>query len=111
MFNVCPGCGEYNDAKNILASPERAVCPNCQHEHRFLSLPLFVVTGASGAGKTTAALELVNITQDKVVLDQDILWNDAFNSPKDDFRQFRNIWLRMVKNIHQAGKSAVLFGS
>ncbi|PWT94566.1 MAG: hypothetical protein C5B53_12845 [Candidatus Melainabacteria bacterium] len=39
------------------------------------------------------------------------MWNDAFNSPEDDFRQFRNTWLRIAKNIHQAGKSVVLFGS
>lgn len=111
MFNVCPGCGEYNNAKAVIASPERAVCPECKHEHTFFSLPLFVVTGASGTGKTTAALELLNTTQDVVILDQDILWSDAFNTPEDDFRNFRNTWLRLVKNIHQAGKSVVLFGS
>lgn len=112
MFNVCPGCGEYTDAKEIISSlPARAVCPVCKYEHRFLSLPLFVVTGASGSGKTTAALELVEMSQDYVILDQDILWNDAFNAPENDHRVFRNTWLRMVKNIHQAGKSVVLFGS
>lgn len=111
MFNVCPGCGEYSDAKVIVTSPLGAVCPNCQHEHRFISLPLFVVTGASGTGKTTVALELIKTSQDVVILDQDILWSDAFNTPEDDFQNFRNTWLRLVKNIHQAGKPVVLFGS
>jgi broad-specificity NMP kinase len=108
---VCPGCGEYSDAKKVISSPIRAVCAFCGYESKFLSLPLFVITGASGSGKTTAALELIAVTQDFVILDQDILWNDAFDEPENDFRRFRNTWLRMVKNIHQAGKSVVLFGS
>jgi broad-specificity NMP kinase len=111
MFNVCPGCGEYADAKEIIDLPVRAVCPVCKYECRFLSLPLFVVTGASGSGKTTVALELVKTAENFVILDQDILWNDAFNAPEDDYQLFRNTWLRMVKNINQAGKSVVLFGS
>jgi len=111
MFNVCPGCGEYTEAKEIISPPPTAVCPNCGYEWVYLSLSLFVVTGASGSGKTTAALELVKMACDLVVLDQDILWNDAFNAPEYDYQLFRNTWLRMVKNIHQAGKSVVLFGS
>lgn len=111
MFNVCPGCGEYTDAKEIIDLPKRAVCPACKYEHQFLSLPLFVVTGASGSGKTTAALELIKLAQNFVVLDQDILWNDNYNVPEDDCRLFRNTWLRIIKNIHQAGKPVVLFGS
>jgi broad-specificity NMP kinase len=111
MFNVCPNCGEYNDKKDVLSLPDRAVCLNCTHEQRFLSLPLYVITGASGSGKTTAALKLIERTHEFVILDQDILWTDAFNSPDNDYQVFRNIWLRMVKNIHQAGRSVVLFGS
>lgn len=111
MFNVCPGCGEYTDAKEVVAAPVRAVCPQCRHEQPFVSMPLFVVTGASGSGKTTIALELSRKPGDFMILDQDILWNDAFNSPENEYRVFRNTWLRMVKNIHQSGRSVVLFGS
>ncbi|HEY9790043.1 MAG TPA: AAA family ATPase [Candidatus Obscuribacterales bacterium] len=111
MFNVCPGCGEYSDAKEILLSPTRAVCPECKYERPFFSLPLFVITGASGSGKTTAALELTSKPSDFVVLDQDVLWNDCFNAPDNDYRLFRNTWLRLAKNIHQAGRSVLLFGS
>jgi broad-specificity NMP kinase len=111
MFNVCPKCGEYTDKKNVLQSPTRAVCPSCSHEFDFVSLPLFVVTGASAAGKTTVALSLMKSAQNYIVLDQDILWCDAFNTPDDDFMQFRNTWLRVVKNVHQAGRSVVLFGT
>ena len=111
MFNVCPGCGEYSDKNAVVDNPTRAVCQSCSHEHEFKLLPLYVVTGASGSGKTTVALELVPVAENFVILDQDILWCDAFNNPDDDYKQFRNIWLRLVKNINQAGKPVVLFGS
>lgn len=74
-------------------------------------LPLFVVTGASGSGKTTAALKLARQMKSVVVLDQDILWNDTFNTPEDNYKAFRNTWLRMAKNINQGGRPVVLFGS
>lgn len=118
MFNVCPGCGEYSEGKEVrLGNPvvsgdsSVAVCSECDHSHSFLALPLYVVTGASGSGKTMAALELARLDQRYVVLDQDILWSEAMNMPGNGFRLFRNTWLRMAKNIHQSGKSVVLFGS
>lgn len=124
MFNVCPGCGEYSEGKEVkLGSPSVAICGDCDFEQPFLALPLYVVTGASGSGKTTAALKLSSSNSgantpsrdipqsDFVVLDQDILWNEAMNAPANGFRLFRNTWLRMAKNIHQAGRSVVLFGS
>ena len=49
--------------------------------------------------------------KDVVVLDQDILWNDRFNTPDDNYKEFRSTWLRMAKNINQAGRPVVLFGS
>ncbi len=111
MFNVCPGCGEYTDEKDVAEAGGKAICPDCGFAIEYQSLPLFVVTGASGSGKTTAALKLQSLTQDFVVLDQDVLWIEAFNEPANDYRTFRNTWLRMVKNIHQGGKSVVLFGT
>lgn len=111
VFNVCPNCGEYCVEKTILDAPTRAVCSECGHQHPFVRAPLFVVTGASGSGKTTCALNLVKLTDDFITLDQDILWSDAMNVPDDDFRMFRDTWLRMAKNINQAGRPVLLFGS
>jgi broad-specificity NMP kinase len=111
MFNVCPGCGEYSDNKEVIPIPPVAICRNCQYGSQFVMLPLFVVTGASGSGKTTAALKLSRQMKDVVVLDQDILWNDSFNTPEDNYYDFRNLWLRMAKNINQSGRPVVLFGS
>lgn len=87
------------------------MCPECGHEHEFLQLPMFVITGASGTGKSTVMLRLAGTVQDFVCLDSDILWCDAFNKPDDDYMQYRNIWLRVVKNIAQSGRPVALFGS
>jgi len=111
MFNVCPGCGEYSDDKEVIPLPTVAICPHCNYGSQFVMLPLFIVTGASGSGKTTVALKLARQMKDVVVLDQDILWNETFNAPDDNYKAFRNTWLRMAKNINQAGRPVVLFGS
>ncbi len=111
MFNVCPGCGEYSDDKEVIPLPTVAICPHCNYGSQFVMLPLFIVTGASGSGKTTVALKLARQMKDVVVLDQDILWNETFNTPDDNYKAFRNTWLRMAKNINQAGRPVVLFGS
>jgi hypothetical protein len=117
VFNVCPGCGEYAVEKTVEASGPRnalATCPLCGHRHAFRRLPLFIVTGASGTGKTTIGLRLVAELPECVVLDADILWTKAFEELEgtpEDPNPFRTVWLRMAKNIGQAGRPVVLLGS
>jgi hypothetical protein len=111
VFNVCPGCGEYSDEKLISTDGRYAICQACKHEHPFLRLPLLIITGASGTGKSTVALKLVTDQSAVVCLDSDILWRDEFSKPDNDFRDYRNLWLRMAKNIAQNGRPVVLFGS
>ncbi len=111
MFNVCPNCGIYDDEKIIDPRGPFAVCPHCGHHHRFRQLPLFVVTGASGAGKTTLALHLANILHECVCLESDILWRTEFDTPEDDYRSYRNMWLRVAKNVGQNGRPVVLCGT
>lgn len=111
MFNVCPACGAYSDDKEIDPAGPCAICRMCGHAHRFVRLPLFVITGASGVGKTTVCLHLAQRTRECIFMESDILWMPAFNQPEDDYRVYRNMWLRVAKNIHQAGRSVVLCGS
>ena len=111
MFNVCPNCGEYHPDKRIVPEGAYAVCPSCNYHHKFIRLPLFVLTGASGAGKTTTCLALADKAQDFVVMESDILWRDEFNQPATDHRNYRETWLRVCKNISQAGKPVVLCGA
>jgi broad-specificity NMP kinase len=110
MFNVCPQCGEYNADKIIVPEGPYAVCPSCEYQHKFIRLPLFVLTGASGVGKTTTCLSLVTTAKDFVVMESDILWRDEFNQPETNYRDYRETWLRVCKNISQAGRSVILCG-
>jgi hypothetical protein len=111
MFNTCPGCGQYSVEKTIDPAGPFAVCPFCGHRHRFLQLPLFVVTGASATGKTTVCLALQSSLPECVVLECDVLWRPEFADPENDYRAFRDVWLRLAKNIGQAGRPVVLCGS
>ena len=111
MFNVCPQCGEYSVEKTIDSSGPYAVCPFCHHAHLFLQQPLFIITGASGAGKTTVCLELVSQLRECVVLESDILWGTAPGNAENGYQDYRDMWLRVAKNIGQAGRPVVLCGT
>lgn len=108
MFNVCLRCGMYAVKKEIRES--RALCPFCGWAEPFLQLPLFILTGASGAGKTTICRVLSRMTDRVVVLESDILWDKRFNTPEDHYRTYRELWLRLCKNISQGGKPCLLCG-
>jgi hypothetical protein len=111
MFNVCPECGQYSEEKAIDATGPAAICPFCGYGHPFRRLPLFVLTGASGTGKTAVCLRLPSVLPECVALECDILWRREFVQEKDDYRAFRNTWLRMAKNVAQAGRPVLLSGS
>lgn len=108
MFNVCPGCGEYSDEKEVDPAGPFAICPSCGHRERFVRLPLFVVTGASGTGKSSVALRLAPALRDYVCLDGDILWRPELDDPDDGYQAFRTLLLRVAKSIAQAGRPVVL---
>jgi hypothetical protein len=111
VFNVCPNCEEEHADKIIDPEGAYAVCPDCNYRHKFVRLPLFVLTGASGAGKTTTCLALAARANDLVALESDILWREEFNQPETNYRDYREMWLRVCKNISQAGKPVILCGA
>ncbi len=49
--------------------------------------------------------------QPAVCLESDILWRPEFDRPGDGYRDFFETWLRMAKNIGQAGRPVTLFGA
>jgi gluconate kinase len=110
MFNVCPKCGADRADKEIVPEGAYAVCPKCRFPQKFIRLPLFILTGASGVGKSTVCLELAAKMKDVVVLESDILWRAEYDQPETQYREYRETWLRVCKNISQAGKPVVLCG-
>ena len=110
MFNVCPSCGIYRDDKVIDERGLWAVCPQCGHRQRFLRQPLFILSGASGSGKSTVCLALTGTLPEVVVLESDILWAEEFVA-REKWPKYFNLWLRMAKNIGQSGKPVLLVGA
>ena len=110
MFSVCSECGEYRPDQIIDPDGSYAVCPECGHRRRFRSLPLFLVDGASGCGKSAVCQALGGEFDEVVALDSDILWGPEFDQPDDHYREFFETWLRMCKNIGQSGRPVLLFG-
>jgi predicted ABC-type ATPase len=111
MFNVCPNCGEYTVEKRIDPSGPFAICPHCRYAHPFLQQPLFIMSGASGTGKTTVCLSLISMLLECVVLEKDILWGMVKTSPTEKYSSWSNVWLRIAKNIGQSGRPLVLCGT
>lgn len=111
MINVCYQCGLYHADKVIDPAGPFAVCPECGYKHPFRQLPLLVVSGASGAGKSSVCQHLLRRVTQAVPLDIDILWRPEFNTPETGYRDFLETWLRMCKNISQSGRPVVLFGA
>jgi hypothetical protein len=111
MFNVCPKCGEYTEIEDIDPAGPFAVCPICHHRHPFAWLPLFVVSGASGTGKSTVCLHLPAALPECVAMETDILLGQVTATPDDNYRSYRNAWLRIAKNIGQGGRPVVLCGT
>ena len=111
MLNVCYKCGLYRADKIIDPNGPVAICPECGHKHSFLLLPLLIVSGASGTGKSTVCQYLLGKQQQAILLDSDILWRPEFNKPENTYRDFFETGLRMCKNINPAGRQVVLFGA
>src|SRR5262249_31337025 len=74
-------------------------------------LPLLIISGASGTGKSTLCHSLLGKMDDVVLLDSDILWRPEFANPENGFHEFFELWLRVCKNISQSGRPVVLFGA
>lgn len=111
MFNICPACGAYHADKTIDPAGPFAICPACGAATPFHRLPLLLVCGASGAGKTVVLQTLLGHVGAAVLLEGDLLWRPEFNSPSDNYRDFYETWLRLAKNINQAGRPVVLFNA
>lgn len=71
---------------------------------------LFIITGASCIGKSSACEVLFKNEKDYIVMEGDLLWSDIYNTPEDDYRAYRELWLRVCSNISQIGMPVVLCG-
>ena len=105
MIGNCPKCGDYGWNKEVVGSEIR--CPGCGHVWPFRKLPLFVLTGCSGVGKTTTAQALLQRRTDFVVLDADYLYAIMKPGNKDEYRQWVEQMMNLAKEIAQSGRPVV----
>lgn len=105
---ICPHCGLYQTPKQTSFSNGKGYvrCMTCGNEYTYRALPLYVVLGASGAGKTTLALELQRQQTNFIVLDGDLLWRQEFMGQGNE--EFFALWMNMALNISQCGKPVLL---
>lgn len=102
MIEICSKCGNHEWDKEIIG--DKLCCPKCGAEWKFISMPLFILTGCSGVGKTTTAIEIMRKKVDFVVLDADIFacfvnWND-----EESCDNWVEAIVNISKDIMQSGK-------
>jgi gluconate kinase len=82
-------------------------CPRCGQQPRLPGLPLFVVTGASGTGKTTIVEPLRRRLPDCEVFETDLILHVAALG----WDTWRSTWLQLAHAIALNGRASVLCGS
>lgn len=69
-------------------------------------LPLYIVTGASGTGKTAVVPHLRPLLPDWDVFETDILWDSG-----DNWEIVKCNWLRIAHSVAQSGRRTLLCGT
>ena len=102
MIGTCGKCGNHKWDK--IVKDGRVICPECNHSWNYVSLPLFILSGCSGVGKTTTGIELIQRQNDVVVLDADIFCGVQNASSEEDYRKRVDTLEALSRNISQSGK-------
>lgn len=102
MIEICAKCGNHEWDKVIRGNKLR--CPKCGEEWEFKSMPLFILTGCSGVGKTTTAIEIMRRMVDFVVLDVDVFSGFMRVETEEDYNNRVELLTNISKDIMQSGK-------
>jgi predicted kinase len=91
-----------------------AVCPRCGRTDDAVLWPLFIVTGASGSGKTAVLAPLARrLRGRRVTFDADLLIDSAVALNGGEpviWPAFRDAWLAVAHGVAQSGLPTVLLG-
>jgi hypothetical protein len=93
------------------AAPDLAVCPRCGWAEIARRAPLYVVSGASGSGKSAIFAPLAAALPECAVFDMDWLIDPLKTSTGSvDWDGFRDAWLSVAHGLAQGHRSTVLLG-
>lgn len=110
MFNACPSCGLSQGEFEFDPAGFR-VCAACGARRAHKLLPLMLVGGPAGAGKSTAGALLLGELNEAVVVEADLLWRREFDTPRDGYAEYTSLWLRLAAHLSQSGRPVALFGA
>jgi hypothetical protein len=102
----CMRCGP-STAVDADPRAHRLRCPRCGDESWLPALALFVVTGASGTGKSTITGPLRNLLPGCLAFDTDVISQVAALG----WDTWRNTWLQLAHAAALGGQATVLTGS
>ena len=105
MLEICSKCGNHEWAKEVDGNTIK--CPKCGYKWKFEKLPIYFLTGCSGVGKTTTAIELQKLTDEYVILDVDWLRNVAWPQNDEEENNLIEQIFYLTKDISQSKKAVV----
>ncbi|MDF2544581.1 MAG: nucleoside kinase [Herbinix sp.] len=104
MIDLCPQCHNHEWNKEVTPDKQQITCPNCGHSWNFKAMPLFILTGCSGVGKTTTAMELQQRDINFIPMDADFLYNLMPHETDEDYKNMAEQIMSLSKDIMQSGK-------
>lgn len=105
MLEICSKCGNHEWDKEVDGNTIK--CPKSGYEWKFEKLPIYFLTGCSGVGKTTTAIELQKLTDEYVILDVDWLRNVAWPQNDEEENNLIEQIFYLTKDISQSKKAVV----
>mgnify|MGYP002572421752 FL=1 len=105
MLEICSKCGNHEWDKEVDGNTIK--CPKCGYKWKFEKLPIYFLTGCSGVGKTTTAIELQKLTDEYVILDVDWLRNVACPQNDEEENNLIEQIFYLTKDISQSKKAVV----
>ena len=105
MLEICSKCGNHEWDKEVDGNTIK--CHKCGYKWKFEKLPIYFLTGCSGVGKTTTAIELQKLTDEYVILDVDWLRNVAWPQNDEEENNLIEQIFYLTKDISQSKKAVV----
>ncbi len=101
----CYVCGGYSiKCRELIGCIGTFICSACNNQFTRTVLPLFIITGASGVGKSAVIEPLQHLLSDYGVFDKDLMW-------AKDWDMAYNNFFRIAFALAQGNMKTVIVGT